>query len=205
MIDRDEILRQLDSGAESFDFPMLDNGYYYHGDQKLTIFRDNTRWAMSIEILAFNSHENDIDGITTIAEVFGNCITEWNDNSNFNHFADDDGVKIFLYDETNCTPYLNPEARSIMIRDKRIPIIVNRQHYLTKGIVFQDSDRITPWEFMRGLIPEYSNLFWLTKLELSKNIPSDLSVFGLLKIGIILTLGKMKDRAIPKHLGSLRT
>ena len=27
MIDKDEILRQLDSGSESFDFPMLDNGY----------------------------------------------------------------------------------------------------------------------------------------------------------------------------------
>jgi hypothetical protein len=34
-----------------------------------------------------------------------------------------------------------------------------------------------PWEFMRGLIPEYSYLFWLTAEEISKKIPSDLPVF----------------------------
>ena len=177
MIDRDEILRQLDSGSESFDFPMLDNGYYYHGDQKLTIFRDNTRWAISIEILAFNNHEYEIEGITTIADVFGNCLLGGNDNTNFNHFASDDKVKTFLYDEINYTPYLNPEATSIMIRDKRIPIITDRQHYLSKRIVLEYSDKITPWEFMRGLIPEYSNLFWLTRTELSRKIPDDLPVF----------------------------
>jgi hypothetical protein len=69
-----------------------------------------------------------------------------------------------------------------MVRDKRIPIIAERQHYLSKGIVLEYSDKITPWEFMRGLIPEYSNLFWLTQSELSKKIPSDISVFWTLDI-----------------------
>jgi hypothetical protein len=52
MIDRQEILQQLDTEAESYVFPMLDNGYYYHGDQKLTIFRDEKRWAILLEVLA---------------------------------------------------------------------------------------------------------------------------------------------------------
>jgi hypothetical protein len=30
---------------------------------------------------------------------------------------------------------------------------------------------------MRGLIPEYSNLFWLRGKEISKKIPTDLPVF----------------------------
>lgn len=177
MIEREEILRQLDFGCESFGFPMLDNGYYYHGDQKLIIFRDNARWAMSIEILAFNNHEYGADGITLIANVFGNCLVGWNDNSNFNNFVSDDGVKTFLYDEINYIPYLNPEATSIKVREKRIPIISDGQYYLSKGIVLENTDKVTPWELMRGLVPEYSNLFWLTRSELSKKIPSDLPIF----------------------------
>jgi hypothetical protein len=95
MINKQEILRQLDIEAESYDFPMLDNGYYYHGDQKLTIFRDADRWAILLEVLAYNNHSDGLDGITTIANVFGNCLTGWNDNDNFNYFADDNGIETF--------------------------------------------------------------------------------------------------------------
>ena len=92
-----EIFRQFDQEAESFTFAMLDNGYYYHGDQKLTIYRDVNRWAMSIEALTYNNHEQTIDGITTHVAVFGNCILTkaFNDNDNFFFFAEDNGVPTF--------------------------------------------------------------------------------------------------------------
>jgi hypothetical protein len=122
MIDKIEILHQLDTEAENYVFPMLDNGYYYHGDQKLTIFRDSKRWAILIEVLAFNNHENDINGITTIANVFGNCLTGLNDNDNFNYFATDNDIETFLYDEINDIPYLNDKASSIKVRDTILPI-----------------------------------------------------------------------------------
>lgn len=177
MMDKQEILRQLDTKAKICVFPMLDNGYFYHGDQKLTIFRDESRWAILIEILAYNNHEDDINGITTIAYVFGNCLTSHNDNVNFNHFASDTGEETFLYDEDNYVPYLNPRAKSIRIRDIEIPVIFDCEHYIAKKIALEFEDKITPWEFMRGLIPEYSNLFWLTEEEISKKIPKDLPVF----------------------------
>src|SRR5688572_9218795 len=112
MLDKQEILRQLDTEAESYVFPMLDNGYYYHGDQKLTIFRDENRWAILLEVLAYHNHMSGLDGITTIANVFGNCLTGWNDNDNFSYFASDNGTETFLYDEINYVPYLNPRASS---------------------------------------------------------------------------------------------
>lgn len=177
MIDKQEILRQLDTEAESYVFPMLDNGYYYHGDQKLTIYRDENRWAILLEVLAYNNHMYGLDGITTIANVFGNCLTSWNDNDNFNYFASDNGTETFLYDETNYVPYLNPRAKSIRVRDIDIPVIFDREHYKAKNIELEFENKIAPWEFMRGLIPEYSNLFWLTGEEISKKIPTDLSVF----------------------------
>jgi hypothetical protein len=175
--DRQEILRQLDVEAESYVFPMLDNGYYYHGDQKMTIFRDDKRWAILLEVLAFNNHESGLEGITTIANVFGNCLLGWNDNDNFNYFASDNVVETFLDDDTIYLPYLNPKAKSILVRGQEIPIISDRHHYKLKGIEFENEDKITPWEFLRGLIPEYSNLFWVTREEISAKIPRDLPIF----------------------------
>ena len=180
MIDRQEILHQLDTEAENYVFPMLDNGYYYHGDQKLTIFRDEERWAILLEVLAYSNHDNDIDGITTIANVFGNCLMGWNDNNNFNYFASDNGVDTFLYDDTNYVPYLNDQATSIKIRDTIIPIRFDKDYYLGKGIELEFENKITPWEFLRGLIPEQSKLFWLTRQEASKKIPIDLPEFMIL-------------------------
>ena len=180
MIDREEILYQLDTEAESYVFPMLDNGYYYHVDQKLTIFRDQERWAILLEVLAFNNHDSSINGITTIANVFGNCLTGWNDNDNFNYFASDNGVDTFLYDETNYVPYLNDKTNSIKVRDTIIPILFDKEHYLGKGINLEFENKVTPWEFLRGLIPEQSNLFWLTRQEISKKIPLDLPEFLML-------------------------
>ena len=177
MIDVDEILHQLDTEAESYAFPMLDNGYYYHGDQKLTIFRDSNRWAILLEILAYNNYEYNIDGITTIANVFGNCLTAWNDNDNFNYFASDNGLETFLYDETNYIPYLNEEAKSIKVKGIEIPIVSDRKYYLAKNIELQFENKITPWEFLRGLVPDNSSLFWLTREEISYKIPLDLQTF----------------------------
>lgn len=177
MISRQEILEQLDSAAGNFEFPMFDNGYYYHGDQKLTIFRDDNRWAILLETLAFNNHEFNIDGITLVADVFGNCLTGSNENDNFNYFVSDNGVETFLYDEINYVPYLNIEANNVKIRDKIIPIQFNKEHYLNKGIELEFENKITPWEFLRGLIPEQSNLFWLKREEISHKIPIDLPIF----------------------------
>lgn len=180
MINRQEILRELDCEAESYVFPMLDNGYYHHGDQKLTIFRDGNKWAILLEILAYHNHEICLNGITTIANVFGNCLTGWNDNDSFYYFANNDGIDAFLYDETNNVSYLNPAAKTIKVRDVIVPIIFDRNHYLSKNIVLEHDDKITPWEFMRGLIPEFSNLFWLTREDIANKIPIDLPVFMVL-------------------------
>src|SRR3982751_1612252 len=143
-----EILRQFDQEAESFTFPMLDNGYYYHGDQKLTVYRDVDRWAMSIETLAFNNHEQTIDGITTHVAVFGNCILtkELNDNNNFFFFAEDSGVPTFLEDDEIYISYLNPEAKSIKVREQTVPAVHEIQYYYSKGIELEYPDKVVNYE-----------------------------------------------------------
>jgi len=176
--DVQDILKQLDEEAESFAFPMLDNGYYYHGDQKLTIYRDSKRWAMSIETLAFNNHELDISGITTHIAVFGNCIltSRLNDNDNFFSFAGNEEIPAFLEDENTFISYLNPAATSIRVKDQPVPVIHDRQHYYSKGIILEYPNKIINYEFMRGLIPEHSALFWVTREEIASKIPIELPV-----------------------------
>ncbi|MFD2522646.1 DUF7003 family protein [Emticicia soli] len=175
MIDRTEILRQLDSEAEAYVFPMLDNGYSFHGDQKMTIFRDEKRWAILIEVLDYFNREQGLDGISSTSAIFGNCLIGWGDR--FKYFASDNDAPAFLYEEGTGIEYLNDEAKSINIRNTVVPIIFDKEHYKLKGIEFEYEDKITPWEFMRGLIPEYSHLFWLTREEISDKIPKDLPVF----------------------------
>jgi len=174
----EEIFRQLDQEAESFTFPMLDNGYYYHGDQKLIVYRDVNRWAMSIETLAFNNHEQTIDGITTHAAVFGNCILtkEFNDNDNFFFFAEDNGLPTFLVDHEIYISYLNPDVKSIRVREQLVPANHDPQHYRAKGVDLKYPDKIVNYEFLRGLIPDYSDLFWVTRQDIAKKIPIDLPV-----------------------------
>ena len=157
---------------------MLDNGYYYHGDQKLTIYRDAERWAMSIEVLAYNNHEQTLDGITNHVAVFGNCILteKRNDNDNFFIFAEDNNIDTFLEDDELYISYLNPEAKNIKVRNEIIPIIHDSQHYSLKAINLEYPDKILNYELMRGLIPEYSHLFWVTREEIAKKIPYELPI-----------------------------
>ncbi len=179
MIQKTEILYQLDKAADDFIFPMLDNGYYYHGDQKMTIFGDRSRWAILIEVLQFNNHRHDIEGITNITTFFGNCVISENNNDNFYMFAQNADTETFLDDEDD-GPFLNPYAKTILIRSIEVPIVQDRQYYVTKGIELEYDDKIMPWEFMRGLVPEYSSMFWITQEEISRSIPIDLPVIMVL-------------------------
>jgi hypothetical protein len=177
------ILKRFDRAAENYEFPMLDNGYYFHGDQKLTLYRDPERWAMTIEALAFNNHELDIYGITNHVTVFGNCILskKHNDNDNFFVFTEDDGVPAFVKDDNTYISYLNPEVKNIKVKNKLVPVIHDRQHYYAKGIILEYPDKIVNYEFMRGLIPDYSDLFWVTREEIANKIPLDLPVLMTLR------------------------
>ncbi|MEK7434122.1 MAG: hypothetical protein AABZ74_13395 [Cyanobacteriota bacterium] len=181
VFDKKEILEQLDKEAQSYSFPMLDNGYYFHGDQKLTIFRDEKRWAILLEVLSYSNRSYGLDGITIIAATFGNCILteKLYDNDNFFNFATDSVVETetILYDEKTYISYLNPIAKSIKVKGIETPITFDIDFYKSKGISLEENDKISPWAFMRGLIPEKSHLFWVTREEISKKIPIDLPIF----------------------------
>jgi hypothetical protein len=62
------ILSQFDEAAERFVFPMLNNGYVYPADVRLTLYRDDKGWLMILEVLGAYSPR------TTGCESFQNCL-----------------------------------------------------------------------------------------------------------------------------------
>lgn len=93
-----DILQQLDSYAEEYDFPMLNNVYFYNADIRLTAFRNSSEWLIVFEEIAVSEKQyafvnsvsaygNKIEkagaqqAITVISEVPGKPI--WDENRNF--------------------------------------------------------------------------------------------------------------------------
>ncbi|WP_370425301.1 DUF7003 family protein [Tenacibaculum dicentrarchi] len=169
-----DILKQLDKCAEGFTFPMLDNGYVYPIHSKLSAYRDEKRWVLIIEVIGFNYRGGGHDGISNCLHIFGNCIdTEpGTDNSIFLYFTDN-SPEFPTFDEEYLES-LNPDAKTMLLRDKGIEINHNREFYLNKGIELEENDKIFIWEFLRGLEPEYNKEFEATEKEIRERIPADL-------------------------------
>ncbi|APU98572.1 hypothetical protein K2F45_20575 [Sphingobacterium siyangense] len=100
----------------------------------MVIFRDESRWAILIEIFAFNNHDYDVNGFTTIAYVYGNCLLNGYDNVSFNCFVSDSDTESFLYDDENYIPYLDSNVKTIKIRDQIIVLNTNSDFFKQKQI-----------------------------------------------------------------------
>lgn len=168
-----DILDQLNAAAAEFTFPMLDNGYRYHGDQKLTLFRDGRRWALLIEVIGWSNRMPDLDGLTNIAYTFGNCIggSALVDNGNFFSFAADNGEPVFTGEEEGL---LNPRAHSMKVKDTVIPLRQDAAYYYDRSIELEEEERIGYPALLRGLLPDYSHLFWVSREDIAAKIPEDL-------------------------------
>lgn len=174
-----EILTYLDH----CEFPMLDNGYYYHIDQKMTIFKDDqANWAILLEVLAYNNHELDVKGIMTIVYTYGNQISPEAVSCNDSLFAKarDHEVPTFLEETDRFRSFLNPEAGFVSVGNTLIPIEKDPEKYRAKGVELQFPPRITPWEMMRYHAPEYAHLFWVTRAEITDEIPLEMKAVATL-------------------------
>jgi hypothetical protein len=177
---QEEILDILDDAAENFDFQSFHDGYYLHADQKLTLFRDEKRWAILIEqLVSVNSARHTI---VLVANVYGNCAFESTLGESV-FFLSEDAMsehKTFLVDNESSV-YLNPIIKSIKIRNEFVDVLVDRTKYVEKGVELQYPNKIMCWEFLRGNTPEISKFFWLKKDEIAQKIPADLPKIKTIK------------------------
>lgn len=174
---REEILEQLDECARAFTFPMLDNGYVYPADVRLSAYRDNTRWAIVIEVLGFQNHCGGHDGIQNCLHCFGNCLHRkpGTANEDFLHMTTDSPEgPTFAEDDFSVEGIVHPKARTIKIRDVIVPVEHDRQKYEAKGIEFRYPDQISSMELLRFLVSERRELLLASEEELRQRIPRDL-------------------------------
>lgn len=169
-----EILEQLDKCAKECSFPILDNGYIHLVHSKLSAYRDDERWALVIEVIGFSPRDYGHEGVNNCLYIFGNCISMrlGLDDSSFLYLTHN-SAECPTFDE-EFEEFLNPVAKTMMIRDKEIKLNHNREFYLNKGIELVEEDKIRVHEVLRGLVPEFNKNLEATEEEIRSRIPTDL-------------------------------
>lgn len=171
---RHEILNQLNECAGSFTFPILDNGYVYLGDARLSAYRDQVRWALVMEILGYNVRVGGYDGLSNCLHCFGNCLNRPPGTANEDFLSvTGDGPDAPTFDDEYGW-YVRERTQSLCIRGVIVPLRLRPEQLEAKGIQLVEEPRLTGVEVMRSLIPEYREQLLATEGELRARIPPDL-------------------------------
>lgn len=152
-----EILKQLDDCAEAYTFPVLDNAYVYPADTRMTLYRDEERWALVIEVLGFNSHMGGTEGIDNALYCFGNCLRRrpgMSPEDTLRPVTDGDSGPLF---EDPHGTALRKGVKDLRIRGELVPAPAAAQGF----------------ELLRALLP-HRDLLLATDEELQARLPPDL-------------------------------
>lgn len=92
-----DILEQFDSYAREYDFPMLNNVYFYNADARLTAFRSSSEWLIVFQEIALSQKHGFINSISAYGNKIDKTGTQqaitvisglpskpiWDDDNNF--------------------------------------------------------------------------------------------------------------------------
>ncbi len=70
------------------------------------------------------------------------------------------------------TDWVNPKAKSLVVRGTSIEIVHERAAYESLGIKLEDSKRIYVFELLRALVVEHKNKFLFSDEQLRRILPS---------------------------------
>ena len=161
------ILDQLDYAAGEFEFPMMNNGYVYPADVRMSIYRDQTRWLMIIESLgAYSPRTSGCDSFQNCLHIFGNSLNRkcgtWNED--FLYPIDSSPDEPLFQDQYDW--YVRPGVSSLRIRGQRMTLDVSHRALQERGIVLIEPPKIDPPALLRSLLPEHRYLLLASDQEL---------------------------------------
>lgn len=169
-----EILAQLDTYASDFQFPMLDNGYVYPVDSRLSVYGDRERWVILIEAVGYNYRFAGHGGIENCLHFFGNCLPFEPGLQNFNFLnATNDSEDGDTFDPDR-RDTLHPKAVSMLLNGEKIPVSHDPAYYSTRGVELKDATAIRTWEFLRAINVDYREGFLALEEEIRDRIPKDI-------------------------------
>jgi hypothetical protein len=176
------ILTVLDDCAKSFNFPALDNGYVYPAAIRLSLFRQESDWAIVFEDFGFSPRAG---SPYNCIYTFASQLTNRKQRSDF---VSNEAYETYFRDHPNDeTNFIYPiqnddwqdpdnsellafDIEKVTVRDESISV-PNLESFSQFGIKLQQPDRISVFEFCRFLNHKYRELILATPLELRFNIP----------------------------------
>lgn len=157
----EQILAILDDCCEAFTFPILDNGYVYLAAARLTAFRSESDWSLTIEVAGFAprggtpethvytfgselANRRTAKDFVTV-EAFDNYLANNpNNESEFFYPFDDDWI-----DSENCE-LVAERATHVVLRGVRIPVPTATE-YQDAGVELDALPRIAVYQLVRAL------------------------------------------------------
>lgn len=169
-----EILKQLDNCAKGSQFPMLDNGYIYLADTRMSVYASQRNWAIIIEVLGYNPRAWKTDGFDNCLYCFGNFLAckSGTENANF-LFPISDGISAPLFAE-NEPEVINPLAKDVKVRENLLSIRDDLADYIKNGIILESPPSIRAFEFLRLLAITHRDLLLATETELRARLIGDI-------------------------------
>jgi hypothetical protein len=177
-MNKDAILEQLDEAARAYVFPMLDNGYVYSADVRMSVYRDDTRWLMIIEALGVhNEGTSGVDSFYNCLHLFGNALHRraGTDNADFLCSIDSIPDDPLFEDEYNW--HVRPGVRALSIRGERVPLDLIDGTLKKKGLSLLNPPEIDPVVVLRSLLPEYREQLLASPAELAERNPHALPLW----------------------------
>lgn len=183
-MDRNEILRVLDRGAEDFVFPMLDNGYVYLAATRLSLHRSDNDWALVFEVFGFSRRSGLPDlCVCTFA-------SRLRDRDSPEHYASRDAYENYLAQHPNddsryffpieegewqdpeSDEFVSSNAREVLVRNEpiRIPSVAALAEV---GIDVSEPPPILVFELCRFLAANYRDQVLATREERRVSVPDD--------------------------------
>lgn len=177
-MNRETILEQLDEAARNFVFPMLDNGYIYPADVRMSIYRDEARWLMIIEALGVGTPQTSgIDSFCNALYLFGNALDRKPGTANTDFLypiasLPEDPLFADEYDWN-----VRPEAGALSLREQRVALDLTEASLHRKGLTLLASPEVDPVVVLRSLLPDYRDLLLASPKELAVRNPHSLPLW----------------------------
>lgn len=173
-----EILSQLDKCASDFSFPVLDNGYVYPADVRLSVYRDHKDWLMIIEVLgANNGRLSAFDTFTNCLHLFGSRLHREPGMANEDFLYPIDPDPDHPLFDTEWDWFAREDAQSVFIRQRRVSLNLSEEQLAAKGIKLIEPPGKDPPAILRSLLPEHRLDLLATDDELAQRNPHSLPLW----------------------------
>ncbi len=185
----ERILGVLDSCAEEFTFPVLDNGYVYLAATRMSAYRSNQDWAIVIEVFGFSPrsgdpdvqiytfssklHDRNLPSDYVTEEAYNNYLNSnpYNESRFINPISNSD------WQDEEDLEYVKSGEKCIL-RENDI-IIPDFAAFQEAGIELEEENPLT-FEFCRFLAAKYRDQVLCTEAERRASVSPELELVLLL-------------------------